>query len=141
MDDNRAGCECAAARQRRERLVELASRYVEGRREYRTTVTEICQALGVGRRALEYAFRDVLRTSPKAYFTQRALHAAHRKLRASTPVDRTVTASRPSSVSGIWGGSQRRTAPRSARHRHARCAPCSSAARRRKIRRSPVIER
>jgi AraC family transcriptional regulator, ethanolamine operon transcriptional activator len=91
MDDNRAGFESAVARRRRERLVELASRYVEGRQEYRTTVTEICQALGVGRRTLEYAFRDVLGTSPKTYFIQCALERAHHKLQMSTPTDRTVT--------------------------------------------------
>jgi AraC family transcriptional regulator, ethanolamine operon transcriptional activator len=77
---------------RRQRwLIELAARYVEGRQEYRTTVTEICQALGVGRRTLEYAFRDVLGTSPKAYFIQCALERAHHKLQMSTPADRTVT--------------------------------------------------
>jgi AraC family ethanolamine operon transcriptional activator len=72
-------------------LIELAVVYVERRQEYRTTVTEICQALGVGRRTLEYAFRDVLGTSPKAYFMQRALERAHQKLQMSTPADRTVT--------------------------------------------------
>jgi AraC family transcriptional regulator, ethanolamine operon transcriptional activator len=76
---------------RRHRLVTLAVLYVEDRQEYRTTVTELCQALGVGRRALEYAFRDVVGTSPKAYFIQCALEAAHHKLRASTPADHTVT--------------------------------------------------
>jgi AraC family ethanolamine operon transcriptional activator len=100
MDDNRAGFEWAIARRRRERLVELASTYVEGRQEYRTTVTEICQALGVGRRTPEHAFRDVLGTRPKAYFTQRALHAAHQKLRASTPADRPV--SEVATKFGFW---------------------------------------
>jgi AraC family transcriptional regulator, ethanolamine operon transcriptional activator len=79
------------AERRQRRLVELATMYVESGREYRITVTEICQALGVGRRTLEYAFRDVVGTSPKAYFIQCALEAAHHKLRASTPADRTVT--------------------------------------------------
>jgi AraC family transcriptional regulator, ethanolamine operon transcriptional activator len=83
------GRELAVRRQGR--LVELATTYVEVRQEYRITVTEICQALGVGRRTLEYAFRDVLGTSPKAYFIQCALEAAHHKLRVSTPSDRTVT--------------------------------------------------
>jgi AraC family transcriptional regulator, ethanolamine operon transcriptional activator len=81
--------ELAVRRQRQ--LVELAARYVEERQEYRTTVTEICQALGVGRRTLEYAFRDVVGTSPRAYFIQCALEAAHHKLQASSPSDRTVT--------------------------------------------------
>lgn len=76
---------------RRRRRVELAAMYVEGRHEYHPTVTEICQALGVGRRTLEYAFRDVLGTSPKAYFIQCALERAHDKLQVSTPADRTVT--------------------------------------------------
>ena len=76
---------------RQRRLVELAARYVEQRQDHRTTVTEICQALGVGRRTLEYAFRDALGTSPKAYFIQCALEAAHHKLKTSTPGDRTVT--------------------------------------------------
>lgn len=79
------------ALRRQQWLVELAARYVELRQEHRTTVTEICQALGVGRRTLEYAFRDVLGTSPKAYFIQCALEAAHHKLQTSTPGDRTVT--------------------------------------------------
>lgn len=81
--------ELAGRRQRW--LVELAAMYVERRQEYRTTVTEICQALGVGRRTLEYAFRDVLGTSPRAYFIQCALERAHHRLRVSTPADRTVT--------------------------------------------------
>jgi AraC family transcriptional regulator, ethanolamine operon transcriptional activator len=81
--------ELAVRRQRR--LVQLAAFYVEERQEYRTTVTEICQALGVGRRTLEYAFRDVVGTSPRAYFIQCALEAAHHKLQASNPADRTVT--------------------------------------------------
>jgi AraC family ethanolamine operon transcriptional activator len=76
---------------RQRRLVELAAIYVESRQEYRTTVTEICQALGVGRRTLEYAFREVLGTSPKAYFMQRALERAHHKLQLSTPAESTVT--------------------------------------------------
>jgi AraC-like DNA-binding protein len=81
--------ELALHRQRR--LVELAAIYVESRQEYRTTVTEICQALGVGRRTLEYAFREVLGTSPKAYFMQRALERAHHELQLSTPAESTVT--------------------------------------------------
>lgn len=72
-------------------LVEQAITYVEARQEGRTTVTEMCRALGVGRRTLEYAFRDVLGTSPRAYFIQRALETAHRVLRVSSPSDRTVT--------------------------------------------------
>jgi AraC family ethanolamine operon transcriptional activator len=76
---------------RQRKLIELAAVYVEGRQEYRTTVTEICRALGVSRRTLEYAFRDALGTSPRAYFIQRALERAHYKLQASTPDDRTVT--------------------------------------------------
>lgn len=83
------GCERALRRQ--QRLVELAALYVERRQEFRTTVTEICQALGVGRRTLEYAFREVLGTSPKAYFMQRALERAHHKLQLSSPADSTVT--------------------------------------------------
>jgi AraC family transcriptional regulator, ethanolamine operon transcriptional activator len=79
------------ARRRRHRLVELAIAYVEHRQEYRTTVTEMCRALGVGRRTLEYAFRDVLGTSPRAYFIQCALEEAHSTLRVSSPSDRTVT--------------------------------------------------
>jgi AraC family transcriptional regulator, ethanolamine operon transcriptional activator len=79
------------ARRRQQGLVELAAMYVERRQEYRTTVTEICQALGVGRRTLEYAFRDVLGTSPRAYFIHCALERAHHKLQVSTPADHTVT--------------------------------------------------
>ena len=87
--EGEAGSELA--RRRRRRLVELAISHVEGRREYRTTVTEMCQALGVGRRTLEYAFRGVLGTSPRAYFIQCALEEAHSTLRVSSPSDRTVT--------------------------------------------------
>jgi AraC family transcriptional regulator, ethanolamine operon transcriptional activator len=83
-----AGLELA---RRRRGLVEQAIAYVEGRQESRTTVTEMCRALGVGRRTLEYAFREVLGTSPRAYFVRCALEAAHRVLRVSSPSDRTVT--------------------------------------------------
>jgi AraC family transcriptional regulator, ethanolamine operon transcriptional activator len=83
-----AGLELA---RRRRALVEHAITYVEGRQECRTTVPELCRALGVGRRTLEYAFREVLGTSPRAYFIQCALEAAHRALRVSSPSDRTVT--------------------------------------------------
>jgi AraC family ethanolamine operon transcriptional activator len=75
----------------RHRLVERAIAYVQARQESRTTVSEMCRDLGVGRRTLEYAFRDVLGTSPKAYFVQCALEAARRVLRVSSPDDRTVT--------------------------------------------------
>jgi AraC family transcriptional regulator, ethanolamine operon transcriptional activator len=83
-----AGLEVAS---RRRGLVESAIAYVEAREEGRTTVAEMCRALGVGRRTLEYAFREVLGTSPRAYFIQCALEAAHRVLRGSSPGDRTVT--------------------------------------------------
>jgi AraC family ethanolamine operon transcriptional activator len=71
--------------------MEQAIAYVEASGEYRVTVTELCQALDVGRRTLEYAFQDQLGTSPKAYFVQRALEAAHHALRDTPPGDRTVT--------------------------------------------------
>ena len=77
--------------ERRRWLVEDAIAYVERTQEYRVTVAELCDVLDVGRRTLEYAFRDVLGASPKAYFVSRALEAAHHTLRAATPADRTVT--------------------------------------------------
>jgi AraC family ethanolamine operon transcriptional activator len=77
--------------ERRRWLVEDAIAYVERTQAYRVTVAELCEMLDVGRRTLEYAFRDVLGTSPKAYFIGRALEAAHHTLRAATPADRTVT--------------------------------------------------
>lgn len=80
-----------ALARRRRGLVDRAIAYVEARPESRTTVTEMCRAMGVGRRTLEYAFREVLGTSPRAYFIQCALEAAQRVLRVSSPSDRTVT--------------------------------------------------
>jgi AraC family ethanolamine operon transcriptional activator len=91
VSDERREFDPDVVTRRQRRLIELAAAYVEARQEYRTTVTEICQALGIGRRTLEYAFRDVLGTSPKTYFIQCALERAHHKLQMSTPTDRTVT--------------------------------------------------
>lgn len=76
---------------RRRRLVQLAVAYAEANARPRVTVTELCQALDVSRRTLEYAFREVLRTSPKAFFVRRALDGAHQRLRSSSAAESTVT--------------------------------------------------
>jgi AraC family ethanolamine operon transcriptional activator len=79
------------AARRRRRLVDDAVSYVEARGDWRVSVTELCQALDVGRRTLEYAFQHIVDASPRAFFVRRALEAAHSELESTAPGRRTVT--------------------------------------------------
>lgn len=54
------------------------------------TVSQLCQAAGVSRRTLEYAFRDSLGLPPLKFLRLQRLHAARRELLAARPGGATV---------------------------------------------------
>jgi len=75
-------------------LALAALRLVEDSRGDRLSVQEIAQALGVTRRALEYAFSSALEVSPAQYLRARRLNRVRRDLHARAPLSVTAAASR-----------------------------------------------
>jgi len=55
------------------------------------TVMELAVAVGVSRRTLNYAFQNVLDTTPHAFLQTHRLNAVHRELAAADPKESTVT--------------------------------------------------
>ena len=62
------------------------------------TVQDMAVAVGVSQRTLEYAFRDIMQTTPAAYLRIHRLNTAHRELVSADPAASTVTA-----VAQKWG--------------------------------------
>jgi transcriptional regulator GlxA family with amidase domain len=62
------------------------------------TVLELAQGAGVGIRALEYAFREVMKTTPSAYLRLHRLNRVRQDLLAADPQVNTVT-----EVASRWG--------------------------------------
>lgn len=48
-------------------------------------LSRLCAVSGISERSLQYAFRDTLGVTPKAFITTRRLHAARRALLESDP--------------------------------------------------------
>jgi len=68
------------------RVLEEASRH-----HFMTCVPELSCALNISRRTIEYAFREHLDLSPRAYFALRRLHLCRDALIESDPAEETVT--------------------------------------------------
>jgi AraC-like DNA-binding protein len=84
---------------RRDRSLQTQSRIVRTAEEYalshiadRIYVSDLCRASGVSERALESAFRDVLKLRPVAYLTRLRLHRVRQALLAAKPGSTTVSA-------------------------------------------------
>jgi AraC-like DNA-binding protein len=86
-----------AARTRREltreahrRVVEAAERYALANVGDHRRVKDLCLAVGVSERTLQYAFQGVMRMSPIAYLTRLRLHRVRQALRVATRGSTTV---------------------------------------------------
>jgi len=55
-------------------------------------VTDLCKAIGASERALEYAFKEILKMSPMAFLRRVRLHRVHQALRTGTRGTTTVSA-------------------------------------------------
>jgi AraC-like DNA-binding protein len=55
-------------------------------------VTDLCKAVGVSERTLEYAFKEVMGLTPVAYLIRLRLHRVRQALLATTPESTTVSA-------------------------------------------------
>ena len=63
-------------------------------------MTDLCRAVGVSERALEYAFKEVMGLTPVAYLTRLRLHRVRQALLAAT--QRTTTVSAVALDWGFW---------------------------------------
>ena len=63
-------------------------------------VGDLCRAAGVSERTLEYAFKEILRTTPKAYLARLRLHRVRRTLLSAKRGSTTVSAA--ALDSGFW---------------------------------------
>ena len=68
---------CASSRQR---IVRLAREYMQAHAESVITVPDLCEAAHTSRRALQYAFEDLLQVSPITYLRCMRLNRARRDL-------------------------------------------------------------
>jgi len=68
---------CANSRQR---IVRLAREYMQAHAESVITVPDLCDAAHTSRRALQYAFEDLLQVSPITYLRCMRLNRARRDL-------------------------------------------------------------
>jgi AraC-like DNA-binding protein len=78
--------------------VRRAVAHIEDHADQPLTVAEIAAAAHVTVRALQYAFRRHLDTTPLAYLRRVRLAQAHRDLRAASPLDTTV-----GEIAARWG--------------------------------------
>ncbi|QIJ60818.1 helix-turn-helix transcriptional regulator [Streptomyces sp. JB150] len=78
--------------------VRRAVAYIEDHADQPITVAEIAAAAHVTIRALQYAFRRHLDTTPLAYLRRVRLAQAHRELRAASPLTTTV-----GEIAARWG--------------------------------------
>jgi transcriptional regulator GlxA family with amidase domain len=82
--------------------VRRALAYIEENAHLPLSLSDIAEAAGTGPRALQYAFRQHLDTTPLAHLRRERLHRAHRELQAATPLrGDTVTA-----IATKWGFSK-----------------------------------
>ena len=70
--------------QRRKRLVDKACELMLGHSDEPLSILDVCSRLGTSRRKLNYAFQDVLGTSPVKYLRTLRLNGARRALRQAT---------------------------------------------------------
>lgn len=74
----------------RYRVVQLARERLEVDVPEVCTVADLCRAIGVSRRTLQYCFEDVLQLNPIAYIRAMRLNAVRRELRRADPKATTV---------------------------------------------------
>jgi AraC-like DNA-binding protein len=79
-------------RQAHSRAVRAAEDYALAHTAERLYVTDLCEAVGVSERTLEYAFKEVMGMTPVAYLARLRLHRVRQALRATTHRSTTVTA-------------------------------------------------
>ena len=92
-----AACELAAgpcqfrdSLRNRWRLARRADEWMRERLDWPLRMTDLCLAMRVSRRELEYAFRSTFEQSPRRHLELLRLNAARRILKASKPEERTV---------------------------------------------------
>jgi AraC-like DNA-binding protein len=85
-------------RQSRALVVKTAEDWALSHAHDRIYVTDLCRAAGVSERALEYAFKEVMGSTPVAYLTRLRLHRVRQALLAGTHGTTTVSA-----VALHWG--------------------------------------
>jgi AraC family ethanolamine operon transcriptional activator len=73
-------------------IVQRAEKYVLTQTDVSFHVTDLCKAIGTSERALEYAFKDILKMSPMAFLRRVRLHRVHQALRTGTRQTTTVSA-------------------------------------------------
>jgi len=73
------------------RIVKLAEDYAAARLADHLYVEDLCLALGVSPRTLEYAFARIMRMSPVAFLRRLRLHRVRQALRAATRGSTTVS--------------------------------------------------
>lgn len=89
---------------RRYRLVEMADAYVRSCSDRLVTISELCRALNVSRRALQAHFQEVLGVSPHAYIRAVSLNGVRRHLlREDSPCGSVQDAA---AAYGFWHMSQ-----------------------------------
>ena len=69
----------------RHALVARAKDYMRAHVDEPLTVEDLCRALRVSRRTLQYGFQDVLQISPAGYLRALRLNGARRALRGADP--------------------------------------------------------
>ena len=90
--------------QQRHHLVERADAYVRVHSDRLVTVSELCSALSISRRALQIGFQDVLGISPHAYIRAVSLNGVRSHLNnASSPY---VSVQDAAAAYGFWHMSQ-----------------------------------
>jgi AraC family transcriptional regulator, ethanolamine operon transcriptional activator len=73
-------------------IVKRAEQYALARTGANPCVSDLCRAVGVSERTLEYAFKGVMGLTPMAYLTRLRLHRVRKALLAAPPGSTTVSA-------------------------------------------------
>ncbi|MBV8123546.1 MAG: helix-turn-helix domain-containing protein [Burkholderiaceae bacterium] len=79
-------CERVQSVQRRWKIVMDAQDFVLSQPDRRTSIAEVCEAVGVSRRTLQYCFQDILGIGPLDFMLSIRLSRAKRMLRTATTV-------------------------------------------------------
>jgi AraC family ethanolamine operon transcriptional activator len=82
----------------RKHLFAAVEQYALARLQQPLTIVGLCREFLVSERTLHYAFQDVVRMSPMAYFRLKRLHQARRALQSMDPATTTVH-----QVANAWG--------------------------------------
>jgi AraC family transcriptional regulator, ethanolamine operon transcriptional activator len=73
-------------------IVQRAEKCVLAQPDVSLHVTDLCKVTGASERALEYAFKEILKMSPMAFLRRVRLHRVHQALRTGTRGTTTVSA-------------------------------------------------